>query len=119
MIMKKLFKMLAVLFVLVVLFLTYQFFNFRKSCYWESKNHRIDFTGKRTVTNQLHQILYLNDIYRNYNSFSPKNDIRLNKFSAELSTLSVIKGKKRKKKGDILLTGKEVIIAAWDIDGLM
>ena len=114
--MKKLLKILASLLLLTVLFLAYQVLNSRKACQWktaynpdESKSNE-----KKNHKNLLRQILFLNDIYRNYDSFSPsEHDSPVNKYSACLSGLSVLKGEKKQKNKDLVIVGREIVIAAW------
>ncbi|UCH97807.1 MAG: sulfatase-like hydrolase/transferase, partial [Candidatus Aminicenantes bacterium] len=116
---KKVSRILVSLFLVVMLFLVYQFFNYRKACQWELQKDQAPQIEKRKKKNHLHQVLFLNEIYQNYDSFSPKDDIPLNKFSADLSSLSIIKGEKRKEHKDLLITGDEVVIAVWNLARLM
>jgi arylsulfatase A-like enzyme len=117
--MKKHYWILAIFLLLAAFLLTYQLLNFRKPCQWKLAREPADYIKKTTRKNHLHQILFYNDIYQNYNSFSPKDNLPKTKFTAHLSSLSVLKGKKETKNGFLLVTGKEIAIAAWDIARLM
>jgi len=119
---KKISWILSALLLGIVLFLIYQFLNYRKACQWtqwKPGNDRVNMTKKRPKKNHLHQVLFLNEIYQNYDSFLPKDDIPLNKFSVDLSGISVIKGEKERKKRVLLITGKEILAAAWKPGKLM
>jgi arylsulfatase A-like enzyme len=147
---KKVFWTLAALFFVVVLFLIYLFLNYRKAgqwTQWKPGKNQVNITKKRPKKNHLHQILFLNEIYQNYDSFLPISykslqkkqafemtppkerhladrewvggATPLNKFSADLSGISVIKGEKTRKKRNLLISGEEILLAVWKPGKLM
>jgi arylsulfatase A-like enzyme len=117
--MKKYYWIPAIFLLLAALILTYQLLDSRKPCRWKSAREPADYIKKTTGKNHLHHILFFNDMYQNYDSFSPRDNLPKTKFTAHLSSLSVLKGKKEIKHGFLLVTGKEIVIAAWDITRLM
>jgi arylsulfatase A-like enzyme len=62
---------------------------------------------KRTGRNQLDRVLYLNDVYLNYDSYQPltPGSTAFKKFSADISSLEVLEGEARMKRGRLMLYG--------------
>ncbi|MCP5050839.1 MAG: sulfatase-like hydrolase/transferase, partial [bacterium] len=114
--MKRLTRILAVLFLVAAIFFIYRLLNTGKPPDWQAVEMVERTVKKETGKNHLKKILFLNDIYRNYDSLLPfPNDTAntgIKKFTAPLSTVTVVKGKIKNRDGVLHLTGKEIVFTA-------
>jgi arylsulfatase A-like enzyme len=106
-------RILIILLALILVFLTIQILNFRKPSQRELVSHRGDISQSGSEENQIKNILFFNQIYKNYDSFITKDNIPKNKFTVAPDSLTILEGIKRKTSTGLQISGQEILIIIW------
>jgi arylsulfatase A-like enzyme len=115
---KKIFWIFLIILLAAVFWAAYRCLDYRSPDAW-TLQAPVNAASPKTGGNSFDRILFFNDIYRNYDSFSPRDRLPAKTFSAGPLELAVIRGEKSSRKGALLITGGEIVFAAWNSPGLM
>lgn len=116
--MKKTGVSLLLLFLIGVLLL-YNYLLNRYETDWEIRKEHPQALAKNGSENNSREVLFLNDMFRNYENFSYQKEFFTAKYTIDLNTVSVIQGNVKKSKGKIEVRGKEAIFGIRGIKRLL
>lgn len=116
--MKKIGAAVVLLFLIGVLLL-YNYLLNRYETDWEITKEHSRVLAKNGIENNLREVLFLNDMFRNYENFSLQEEFSTVKYTIDLNTVSVIQGNVKKSKGKVEIRGKEAVFGIRGIRPLL
>lgn len=115
-------KTLLIISVIVFIFacmFCYKYFRNRAFTEIKVENTIAQMVNSGGFENREREIIYLNEVYENFKSLSYKKPPKIKKYTVDMQTISVIKGKREKKSDYIQFTGKEIVLGIWGIGDLV
>ncbi len=120
--MKKAWPFLLIALILVITLLGLILFNYqvdRRNLRWEVKEEKPRLVEKSGLENHLRDVLFLNEIYRNYHDFSSQRQPLINKYGVDLSSAAVMRGRAKTSKDLLEARGKKIVIGLLEVGNLV